>query len=142
MRAKRVIISSILALMFLVTSSSNSLLAAPTPAAPASCAPQPSQGVQIGDCVKSNFIGGKAPTTLGLFINGILGQVYTIALIIMTIYLIWGSYRYMISAGDPKAVAAARNHLTWAIAGMIIVFVSYWLFRIVNELTLYLFQDI
>ncbi len=141
MRTKRILISSILASIFIVTSSS-SVLAAPPPAVRATCIPQPSQGVQIGDCVNNNFIGGKAPTSLGLFINGILGQVYTIALIVMTIYLIWGSYRYMISAGDPKAVAAARNHLTWAIAGMIIVFVSYWLYRVVNELTLYLFQDI
>ncbi len=107
----------------------------------ATCQPIPGQGVSIQDCANANFPKG-APTTIGGWVSTILGQVYTIALVVMLAYLIWGSYRFMMAAGDPKAIAAARAHLTWAIAGMIIVFVAYWIYRVINELAFYVFQDI
>ena len=46
------------------------------------------------------------------------------------IYLIYGGITYSLSKGDPKAVAAAQARLTYAIAGLIIVFSAFWILQI------------
>lgn len=95
----------------------------------------PGEGVDIGQWFNLNF-SSKAPTSVGGFVSGLLSQVYVVVMILTLVYLIWGSYRYMISGGDPKAVAAARSHLTWAIVGTIIVYISYFVFQLLNVLLL------
>jgi hypothetical protein len=92
-------------------------------------------GVQIGPLVGGSvFAPGKMPTSVGSFITIILPQVYIIAGILVLVYLVWGGYRYMMSGGDPKGAAAARAQLTWAVVGMIIVFLSYWIYLFILQL--------
>jgi hypothetical protein len=91
------------------------------------------QGVPIAPWFNQNFTGG-APNSIGELVSRSMSQIYTVALIITLFYLIWGAYKYMMSGGDPKAVGAARAHLTWAIAGIIIVYLSYFIFQLVNSL--------
>ena len=40
----------------------------------------------------------------------------------------------MTSRGDPKAVAAAKEKITFAVAGFVIIFVSYWIVQIVGQI--------
>lgn len=89
-------------------------------------------GVNIGALWRGLFV--RSPASPGDFVTGLLPQIYTIALILVLVYLIWGAYRYMISQGDPKAVQAAKSHLTWAVAGMIIIFLAYGLFQLLSSL--------
>ncbi|MDQ3098321.1 MAG: pilin [bacterium] len=93
----------------------------------------PGEGVNIGQSFMNNFTVA-FPTSPGEFVTSILGQIYVVALVILLIYLVWGAYRYMLSGGDPKAAAAARQHLTWAVVGMIIIFLSYGMFQVINNL--------
>jgi Type IV secretion system pilin len=90
-------------------------------------------GTSIGAAFANNFKIA-APASLGGFVSGMLNQIYVIALILVLVYLVWGSYRYMMSGGDPKAVQAAKAQLTWAVVGMIIVFLSYGMFQLLNVL--------
>jgi hypothetical protein len=94
----------------------------------------PGGGSDISTAWRRNFIGTLAPLSFGDFVTRILPQIYTIALILVLIYLVWGSYKYLISGGDPKAVQAAKAHLTWAVVGMIFVFLSYGIFQLVSAL--------
>lgn len=95
--------------------------------------------VDIGQSFSNNFGGGYwnpagAPRTLGEVITKLIPQIYFVALLLVLVYLTWGAYRYLISGGDPKAVDAAKKQLTWAVIGMIIVFLSYGLFQLLNTL--------
>lgn len=89
--------------------------------------------VNISQNFGENFQ-GNPPSTVGDVISRIIPTIYTISLVAVVLYFIWGSYRYLMSGGDPKAVASAKQTLTWAVAGMLIVFMSYWIFQLVNSL--------
>ncbi len=100
--------------------------------------------VDIGDTFGINFgfdpmSTATPPQTLGEFVNRMIPQIYTIALLLVFIYLIWGGYRWLVSAGDPKAIQAAKGHLTWAVAGMIIIFLSYWMYQALSFVLLQTF---
>jgi len=91
--------------------------------------------VTIGDEFKKNFlVTREAPKSIGEFISAILPQIYVISLILVLIYLIWGGYRYLISGGDPKAIAGAKAHLTWAIIGVIFITLAFALLQLINAL--------
>lgn len=46
-----------------------------------------------------------------------------------TILFLWGCLRFIISQGDPKAVGAAKNSITYAIIGLIIIILSFALVK-------------
>lgn len=97
--------------------------------------------VTIGNEVNRMYYGTQnAPQSLGEAISDILPAIFWFASILLLIYLSWGAYRYLLSGGDPKQVAAAKAQLTWAIIGIIIVFLSFGLFQILNEILLYSFR--
>ena len=51
------------------------------------------------------------------------------------VMLLVGGYQFMTSGGDPKAVGAARNTLTYAVIGIILVVASWLIFLLVREIT-------
>lgn len=53
------------------------------------------------------------------------------ALLMLTI----GAFRYIVAQGDPKAVAAARSTITWAIAGLIFLVVAWLIILFVETFT-------
>lgn len=65
-------------------------------------------------------------------IIGILAPAAAVALLIM---LIWGGFQFITSGGDPKAAAAARSTLTYAIIGVILVLVSWLILLLVENIT-------
>ncbi len=103
------------------------------------CTQDNSQGIPIGLTFQENFETLAMPVVLGNFISVLLSQAYTIALILMLIYLIWGCYRFILSAGNPEEITNARKHIFWAIIGEVIIFIAYWSYAIVNELVLYIY---
>jgi hypothetical protein len=95
--------------------------------------PTGGQGVDIGLWFHQG-VSGQNTSSIGGFVTNLLPQVFVIALILTLIYIIWGSYTYLTSQGDPKAIDAAKRHLTWAIIGMIIISLSFGMFQLVNSL--------
>jgi hypothetical protein len=89
--------------------------------------------VNIGEWFRLNFRGLSSPTSLGGFVSSLIGQIYIIGLIFDVIYLTWGSYRYLISGGDAKAAKAARDHMTYAVVGMVVIFMAYGIFILLNN---------
>ncbi|OGE12885.1 hypothetical protein A3G14_03275 [Candidatus Curtissbacteria bacterium RIFCSPLOWO2_12_FULL_38_9] len=51
------------------------------------------------------------------------------------IVLIIGGIQFLMSGGDPKAAAGARNTLTYAIIGIILVVVSWLILLVVQNIT-------
>ena len=69
---------------------------------------------------------------LGEIISALLPYLFAGAGLLLLLYFIFGGLSLMLSRGDPKAVQSAKDKITSAVIGFIIVFVSYWLVQIVG----------
>jgi hypothetical protein len=51
------------------------------------------------------------------------------------VMLIIGGFRYLTSGGDPKAAESARKTITYAIFGLALILVSWFILRFIEEFT-------
>ena len=78
------------------------------------------------------------PTTIApinniiVVIRGIIQLILIIAFVIAFIMLIIGGLRWILAGGDEKSVEKARNTITAALIGLVIVLVAYAIIRIVE----------
>lgn len=71
-------------------------------------------------------------TSLGSIISAVVPYLFGIAGFLLLLYLIFGGFSYMMSGGDPKAAESAKQRITNAIIGFVIIFVAYWLVQILG----------
>jgi hypothetical protein len=74
-------------------------------------------------------------TNIGSFFSGetnILPYVFVFAGLTLFIFLIIGGFGILTSAGSPDKMKAAQGKITSAIIGFVIIFISYWLVRILE----------
>lgn len=69
-----------------------------------------------------NYRGLPGITTTAFFIAGLL----------LLLYLIYGGLAYMLSRGDQKALESAKNIITNALVGFIVVFIAFWIVQIIG----------
>lgn len=67
-----------------------------------------------------------------IIIRNIISLLAPFAAVAFLIMLIYGGFQFVTSGGDPKAAAAARTTLTFAIIGVILV-VGVWLILLLIE---------
>lgn len=87
-------------------------------------------GINFGSLEKiasPRFV-GRSPAAI---ISDLTPYIFFLAGFILLLYLISGGYQYMTSGGDPKAIAGARQIITNAIAGFIIIFIAFWIVQII-----------
>lgn len=72
--------------------------------------------------------------SLGDVISAILPVFISVAGLALFAYLLMGGIKYITSGGDEKAVMEARKIITNAIIGMLIVFVAFWIVRILETI--------
>lgn len=70
-------------------------------------------------------------SSLGDLVTRLLDYVFPIVGILLLLYLLSGGIQLMTSRGDPKAIEAAKQKITNAVIGVVIVFASYWLVQVV-----------
>jgi hypothetical protein len=77
------------------------------------------------------------PQTLGGFISAILPNVYMITGIILFVILLIGGLMIIVNAGsgNEEAVKNGQKAITASVIGLIIVFTSWWIIRIVEIVT-------
>lgn len=75
---------------------------------------------------------GKEINTLGDIINIAIPVLFTLAGLVLLLYLLWGGFSLMLSRGDPKAMEAAKEKLTNAVIGFVIIFVAFWLVQLLE----------
>jgi hypothetical protein len=71
---------------------------------------------------------------IGTTIQNIVIFIIVIAVVIALLYLLYGGIKWIMSRGDKAEVEAARNHITAAIIGLIIVFLAIFIVTIVMAL--------
>jgi hypothetical protein len=69
-----------------------------------------------------------------LILNAV-GAILSLAAIAVFVMLIIGGYKYLTSAGNPKAIESAEKTLTSAIIGIILVALSFLILRLIEEFT-------
>jgi len=70
--------------------------------------------------------------TIGEIISALLPYIFTIAGLALFVFLIIGGFGLLTSGGNPEKVKSAQGKITSAIIGFVIIFVSYWLVRILE----------
>ncbi len=70
--------------------------------------------------------------TIGDIVSKILPYILTLSGFLLFIFLTSAGLDYMLASGDPKKMEAAKEKLTAAIIGFIIVFTAFWIFQIIN----------
>lgn len=71
-------------------------------------------------------------STIGDILSGLLPYIFVIAGLTLFILLIMGGFGLLTSAGSPDKVKAAQGKITSAIIGFVIIFIAYWLMRILE----------
>lgn len=75
---------------------------------------------------------GNQPVTLGNILSVAIPYLFGIAGFLLLLYLIWGGFSYMLSQGDPKAAESAKQKITNAVIGFVIIFAAYWLVQLLG----------
>ena len=68
----------------------------------------------------------------GNFLSGILSAVMAVSALMVLLYFIWGAISWITSGGDKSKVEAARNRMTQAIIGIIVLAASLAIFMVVQ----------
>jgi len=71
---------------------------------------------------------------IGDIITNLLPYLFAGAGLLLLLFLLYGGLSLMLSRGDPKAVQAAKDKITGAVVGFVIVFAAYWIVQIVITL--------
>ena len=72
---------------------------------------------------------------LNAVFENIVSAVLGFAAIALFVMLLSGGFKYMTSGGDPKAAGSARNTLTYAIGGFILLAAAFFILRLLGVIT-------
>lgn len=68
----------------------------------------------------------------------ILNNAFTLFLSVISIvsigFIIWGGIQLVMSEGDKQKVAAARGRITYAVIGLVIAFLSFFMIQLIGYL--------
>lgn len=77
------------------------------------------------------FSGDKA--NLGAVLTSLLNIVFYIAAFLAFYWLVWGAFAYLMASGQKENLAKARAKITWALVGLLVVFMAYFIARFAAE---------
>jgi len=88
---------------------------------------------------------GDVPTIYGLeeMVANILNIIIGLAGVVLLLMLIGGGFGYVTSGGDKEKAAKAKNTLTYAILGLLVILGAWLIIRLIEEFTglnLHIFQ--
>lgn len=73
-------------------------------------------------------------TDLSSFISPLLNIIFFIAVFWAFYYLVWGAFQYIVAGGKKEELAKARSRITWALIGLIIIFLAFFVAKFVSEI--------
>jgi hypothetical protein len=72
-------------------------------------------------------------------INNLLGNIvglfFSAGAIAFILMFVWGAVQMILSGGDKEAIAKGRSKITWAIVGVVLMSLSYFIFQLLEALT-------
>lgn len=73
-------------------------------------------------------------TTAGGLLSGLLNIAFYIAIFMAFLWLVWASFQYILASGKKEELAKARSKITWALIGLVVIFLAFILARFASEL--------
>lgn len=86
----------------------------------------------FGEVTQPYGPGGYGPEDLGVFLSYVVSAISVVAGILLFFYLVFGGFRYMMAGGDEKAVMAAKNMITNAGIGMVIIATAWFIAKVLE----------
>lgn len=74
-------------------------------------------------------------TGVNTLISTVINLFFVFAGLVFVVMVVWGAVDFIISFGEKDAIGKARQKITWAIIGIIILSLIFVLLRIVERLT-------
>lgn len=78
---------------------------------------------------------GSGSTGISNFLSALVNLAFVIASIIFVLLLLWGALQWMLSDGEKEKVEGARNRLTHAFIGLIILTVAFAILQLLGQFT-------
>ncbi len=98
-------------------------------------------GVPIGN----TFFGGEGTTThplqelsgIGLLVSKFLQIAFVLAGVLVLFFIVFAGFQIIVGAGqdNPEAAKKGKEAATAAVIGFVIIFVAYWIIRIIEVIT-------
>lgn len=88
--------------------------------------------------IKNIFFGTHPAITFDTptaFISSVLPNIYLVAGVILFLYLVFGGFTIVSSAGNTEGLDKGKKTVTNAIIGFAIIFTSYWIIQIIQVIT-------
>ncbi len=73
-------------------------------------------------------------TNLASFISPLVNIAFYIGAFLAFYFLVWGGFAYIMAQGDKEGLGKAKARITYAIIGLFIVFLSYFIARFAFEI--------
>lgn len=72
---------------------------------------------------------------INLILNNVVIIFFSAAAVSFVIMFLWGAVQIILSQGDKEAIAKARGKITWAIIGVFLIALSYFIFEVLQDIT-------
>lgn len=72
---------------------------------------------------------------LKVVFNNVINWALGLAGLAAVFFIIYAGIKFLTSGGDPKQVEGARKTLTYAIAGLIVVFLAFAIIKVIGTIT-------
>lgn len=109
--------------------------------------PSPIPGLQdIYNCNPVNQVGCPSPqavprtssppnfTNLGDILSPLLNIAFYLVIFLAFFWLVWGAFQYILASGKKEELAKARARITWALVGLAVVLMAYFLTKFASEI--------
>ena len=70
-----------------------------------------------------------------IIIQNIVQAALAFSGLVALVIIIYSGITYITSHGDPQKVESAKKTMTWAIVGLVIIFLSFFLVNLISKLT-------
>ncbi len=68
------------------------------------------------------------------FLSPLINIIFYIAVFIAFYFLIWGAFAYLMSQGKKENLALARARITYALVGLVVVFLAFFVATFASEI--------
>lgn len=78
---------------------------------------------------------GSGEQGINSFLSNLIGLFFAAAALAFIIMFVWGAVQMILSGGDKEAISKARSRITWAIVGIVLMSLSYFIFQLIQDIT-------
>ncbi len=89
--------------------------------------------MQWGNCLDKNGVATLA--CIPVVLNNIINAALVFSGIVALILIIFSGIKFISSKGDQNEIDSAKKTLTYAIIGLIVIFLSFFVVRVIGQIT-------